>query len=195
MSQTTPEPEPYHAPQYRNQQSRPERQEIFERWAEQSQKILVNWLYELGGWIFGGFIVTALMLIQVLISLGTTDHATLISSIAIAVALPFNIAGLSLVRYFKDLNQAATEAQRFLTQNQTANEETIILGARKEAFTPAKKKLLDTSVTVAIGFSAFSTLISISAALWHISWVVTLVFLISGILSLLLLFRVLLYQR
>jgi hypothetical protein len=179
MSQAIPEPEPDSAPLV---VSKGGRQGKVAAWMQQSQEILLNWLYEVGGWIFGGLILIALMLIQVLISLGASDRAVLIASIAIGIALPFNLAGIGLVRSFQKIKPTTPDPLR-----QNAEQETLTLfGAN---WTPAKERLMASSVTLAIVLSTICTLISLASALWHISWVVTVVFLVASLLGVILLFR------
>jgi hypothetical protein len=71
--------------------------------------VTARWLYEPGGWIFGGLLVAALMVLQDLISLGSSDRATVSAGLAIALALPFHVSRLIIVRYFRDLSQAVAE--------------------------------------------------------------------------------------
>jgi hypothetical protein len=120
--------------------------------------VTARWLYEPGGWIFGGLLVAALMVLQDLISLGSSDRATVSAGLAIALALPFHVSRLIIVRYFRDLSQAVAE----LTGGQ--------------AFSPAKSRAMDMAVSAALALGAIFTLIGISSALWRISWAATLFF-------------------
>src|SRR6266851_2128613 len=88
-------------------------------WMRQSQGITAKVLYDLGAWVFGGLIIAALMLLQDLIPLGSTDRATVVAGLAIAIALPFNLAGLGIIRYFNDVKQTVEEARKTLAQNGT----------------------------------------------------------------------------
>lgn len=191
MSQTPPE-------QVSSSPTRPDWRATLMAWMEKSQQITARWLYELGGWIFGGLIAAAIMLFPALISLGFADRATLIAGLALAIALPFNLAGLGIIRYYKDLTRAAEETRALLTQNTRstkADKETLNrLKVDSEAFTPAKKKVIDSAASLALVVSMLFTLISIGSALWRVSWAVTLLFLIAGILGLLLVLRVIRYS-
>jgi hypothetical protein len=165
------------------------------QWMEKSQQITARWLYELGGWIFGGLIIVALMILQDLISLGSLDRATVVAGLAIAIALPFNVTGLVIVRYFRDLNQAVEEARLALAQNVHAGDETQPGPAlASQPFSPAKRRTMDMAVSAALFLSVLFTLIGIASALWRISWVVTILFIIAGILGLLLILRVVRYS-
>jgi hypothetical protein len=169
--------------------------QTFMQWMERSQQITARWLYELGGWIFGGLIVAALMILQDLISLGSLDRATVVAGLAIAIALPFNVTGLVIVRYFRDLNQAVEEARLALAQNVNAGaEEQPGPAFASQAFSPAKRRTMDMAVSAALFLSVLFTLIGIAAALWRISWAVTILFIIAALLGLLLILRVVRYS-
>ncbi len=171
-----------------------DRWQMFMQWMEKSQQITARWLYELGGWIFGGLIVAALMILQDLISLGSLDRATVVAGLAIAIALPFNVTGLVIVRYFRDLNQAVEEARLALAQGASDIDETQPgLAFNAQAFSPAKRRTMDMAVSAALFLSALFTLMGIASALWRISWAVTILFIIAGILGLLLILRVVRY--
>jgi hypothetical protein len=166
-----------------------------QNWMEKGQEITAKWLYDLGGWIFGGLIVAALMLLQDLISLGFADRAALVAGLAIAIALPFNLAGLGIIRYFMALNQAVEEAQKVLAENPDLDRETLErLTLDSNAFPPARHKVMDSSVSLSLYLSVFFTLIGLSSALWRISWVVTVLFLIACIAGVLLILRVIKYS-
>lgn len=205
MSQTFPEPEPESEPTSSRppvpaspQLRRPDWKSVSQTsltWMEQSQRITAKLLYDLGGWIFGGLLVVALMLLQVLISLGSVDHASVVAGVMIAIALPFNLAGLGIIRYFQHLNQAVEEARLGLAQNSSLDEETLDrLTLGSQAFPPAKHRVMDTAVTLALFLSVLFTLIGLASALWHISWVATLLFLVASVLGILLVLRVLRYS-
>lgn len=160
-------------------------------WMQKSEEITARWLYDLGGWIFGGLIVAALMLLQDLISLGFTDRATLVAGLAIAIALPFNLAGLGVIRYFNALNQAVEEAKRVLGQSANLDAETLIQLTRdSDSFSPGKHRVMDSSVSLALYLSVLFTVIGLSSALWRISWVATVLFLIASVCGVLLVLRV-----
>ncbi len=189
MSQTVPQPT--------GPQNRPaDRRQVLIGWMEKSQQITARWLYELGGWVFGGLIVAALMLLQSLIGLGFAERAVLISGLALAIALPFNLTGLGVVRYFRDLNQASEEAKQSLAQNTSGDDDETLarLAGSNELFTQAKRRVMDSTVALALAVSLLFTLIGIGSALWRISWAVTVLFLIASVLGLLLLLRVIRYS-
>ena len=162
---------------------------------EQSQRITAKFLYDLGAWIFGGLLVAALMLLQVLISLGSVDHASVVAGVMIAIALPFNLAGLGIIRYFQHLNQTVEEARLGLAQNNSLDAETLDRLTRGSQASPSSKhRALDSAVTIALYLSVLFTVIGLASALWHITWVATLLFLIASAAGVLLILRVLRYS-
>lgn len=187
MSQTVPE--------QTGAQRKTDWRQAFQQWMEQSQKIVLKWLYEVGGWIFTGLIAIALMIVQDLISLGPSDRALLIAAFALAAALPLNLTGLWIVRYIKNLDLAVEEAKQYLAQNKAVDEDTVIsLRSDDEAFSAAKKKFTNLVVTIVLALSVLFTLIGISSALWHISWAATIILLISLLAGLLTTLWVLAYR-
>jgi hypothetical protein len=152
---------------------------------EKGQQIAARWLYELGGWIFGALIAAALMVLQDLIPLGTTDRVTMVAAFATALAIPFHIAGLVIVRYFRDLYQAASEVA--LAQNLNQGNELPTFSS--QIFSPAKRRAMDTAVSTALLLGALFTLLGVAFALWRISPLVTLLFFIACICGLLLIIR------
>jgi hypothetical protein len=155
---------------------------------EKSQQIAARWLYELGGWIFGALIAAALMVLQDLIPLGSSDRITVFAALACALAIPLHIAGLVIVRYVRDLQQAAREiamAQNLTEGRGLLSDTTLSL----QIFSPAKRRAMDMAVSTALFLGALFTLIGVATALWRISWVVTLLFFIASMLGLLLIVR------
>ncbi len=173
----------------------PDWRKVSLEWMQKSQEITAKWLYGLGGWIFGGLIIVALMLLQDLISLSFIDHASLVAGLAITIALPFNLAGLGIIRYFNDLNQAVEEARQTLGQSANLDAATLIKLTRdSEAFSPARHKVMDFTVSLALYISVLFTIIGLAAALWRISWAATLLFIIASVVSVVLVLRVIRYS-
>lgn len=173
-TQMVPEPDDTQvAPTMPTRQSRADFRQTFASQMIANQQLTARWLYERGNWIFGGLIVVALVLLQDLVTSGAGDRvAGLIAGLAIVIALPFDLGGVFIVRYFKDLQQPTS-----------LNDETL----QRQAIDPqVRRKTLDVAVSTALFLSVLFTLISIGAALWHLSWAVTILFLIACILSALL---------
>ena len=61
------------------------------------------WLVAEGSWIFGGLIALNLVWLAALITVGPVDRAVLVAVVAFAVALPFDVAGVVLLRLTRDL--------------------------------------------------------------------------------------------
>ncbi len=159
-------------------------------WMRQSQLITAKVLYDLGVWVFGGLIIAALMLLQDLIPLGSADRATVVAGLAIAIALPFNLAGLGIIRYFNDVKQTVEEARKTLAQSSTLDAEALIkLTRASDSLTSGKQKAMDFSVSLALYLSVLFTVIGYGSALWRISWAATLLLLIVGVLAVLLVAR------
>ncbi|HEY0752508.1 MAG TPA: hypothetical protein VGD98_00900 [Ktedonobacteraceae bacterium] len=164
-------------------------------WMQKSLEITSKLLYDLGNWIFGGLIVANLMLLQALIGLGFADRAILVAGLATVLALPFNLAGLGLIRYFNSLNQAAEEARQVLAQNGNLDAGTLIrLTNDSSVFSSGKRQVMDSSVSLALYLSTLFTVVGFASALWHISWAVTLFFIISSVVGVLLVVRVIRYS-
>jgi hypothetical protein len=147
-------------------------------WMEQSRKIILKWLYDVGGWIFTGLIAVALMIVLNLITTGTTDRVLLVAGLVLAVALPLNLAGLWIVRYIQNLDQALAEATPPLAQPVAADEATANT-ASTEIFSAKKRSFMNDTITIILALSVLLTLLGLSLALWHISWAVTIVFLVA----------------
>lgn len=186
MTQMPPEPaSPPTVPAFSNP-SRGQRPGLMSA-MEKSQQIAARWLYELGGWIFGALIAASLMVLQDLIPLGATDRVTVIAALACALAIPFHIAGLVIVRYVRDLLQAASE---LVAQNSGAGSErpgAITFSA--QIFSPSKRRAMDMAVSTCLFLGSLFTLVALAAAFLRISWLVALLFLLAGIAGLLLIGR------
>ena len=64
---------------------------------------IAPWLVAVGSWVFGGLLALNLVLVAALITVGPADRSALIATLAFACALPFDVAGLVLLRLTKDL--------------------------------------------------------------------------------------------
>jgi hypothetical protein len=171
MSQFFPEPEPDDtvpapppAPNPVYVQNRPGWQTTLTKQIDQGQQGLVKWFYEAGIWIFSLLTITSVILSVDLILLGNADHATLISGLAVAIGLPFSLVGLWLAYYLKTGSQTVPA--------------------------PAKKLVIDSTALITLIMGTLFTLVSLGSALWRISWVVTLLFLVAAIVGLWLILRV-----
>jgi len=179
MTQMPPEPaSPPTVPAFANP-SRFQRRPGLMPFMERGQQVAARWLYELGGWIFGALVAASLMVLQDLIPLGAPDRVTVVAALACALAIPFHIAGLVIVRYVRDLQQAARE---LAGQNMGDGSELQILS-------PTKRRSLDRAVSTALFLGSFFTLIALAAALGRISWLVAVLFLLASIAGTVLIVR------
>ena len=159
-------------------------------WMGQSQQIASNWIYDAGGWIFTGLIAVALIIIISLIAIGRTDPVLFIAALTLAAALPLNLAGMWIARYLKNRDQALAAVPQSQTQQAAEDEATVHL----QTFSAKQRSFTNTILSSLLGLSVLLTLIGVIFALWHISWAVTVVFLIALIVGLLATFWVLAYR-
>jgi hypothetical protein len=163
---------------------------LSQKWLDRSQEITAQVLYDTGGWIFSGLLLATLLLFQPLIGLGFADGAILLTGLAFALALPFNLAGLGIIYYFRARTRVAEAAGQELGQNPNLDAATLVrLTEEKNGLLPEKRALLDSSLSLALYLSAFFTLLGTFFALWHISWAVALLFLLACVGGLILLLR------
>lgn len=185
MSQTVPE-----------QTSSPAKmdwKQTLQSWMEQSQKIILKWLYEVGGWIFTGLIAVALMIVLNLITVGIADRVLLVAGLVLAAALPLNLAGLWIVRYIQNLDQALAEAKPPVARQPIEDESTVMV-ASAQIFSAKKRKFTNDIITIILALSVLLTLLGLSLALWHISGAVAIVFLLAILVGLLATLGVLAYK-
>jgi ABC-type multidrug transport system fused ATPase/permease subunit len=145
---------------------------------------ITPWLVEFGTWIFAGLIGFALIVIAPLITLGPIDSTIVLSTVALALTLPLNLAGLLLLRLVQDMKRYEDKlAQGF-------HDASLILGAEFAsplAASPTQKRRTEIILLVSLGMLAVSgllTLIGLVAALWHVAWWIGILFLLMTIISL-----------
>ena len=66
-------------------------------------------LFQVGDWVFGGLIAFNLVLLSALITVGPVDSAILVSITAFGCALPLDVAGISLLRLVKSMDDVGIE--------------------------------------------------------------------------------------
>lgn len=151
----------------------------------------MNLLDGAGGWVFGGLLLAALILFQPLIGLGFADGAILLAGLALALALPCDLAGLGIIRYVAARNQAAEAARQALGQNPNLDAATLVrLTGESNALPPGRRAAMDSSLALALYLSIIFTLIGAFFAFWHLSWAVAILFLLACVGGVLLLLRV-----
>ncbi len=170
MSQPIPE-QPDAQPQPNNAQIA-----ILQSWMQQSQEIVLKWLYDVGGWIFTGLIVLALMILMNMLNAGTGDGKLLTAGVLLSIALPLELAGLWITRYLQNREQAQLAAMNLPS-----------FPGRQRTFTRGMLGSL-------FGLSVLLSLVGVILTLWHISWATGLFFLLALIVGVALTFWVLGYK-
>ena len=143
-------------------------------------------LFEVGDWVFGGLIAVNLVLISALITVGPADGAILVSITAFGCALPLDVAGISLLRLVKDMNDIGIEDLTLQSYKEAGFPDI-------EAYLPTapereerRKKRAVLALWFASGIAALSIVLTATglvAALWHMAWWVGVVVLCVILLS------------
>lgn len=135
---------------------------------------ITPWLLDLGSWIFGALIAVNLIILGALLTVGPVDLPVKISTVALALALPTDVAGFVLVRLVTDLSKAgvADVATQAMLAEGYSVEEAIPREARE-------KKLRRSTLLysyVLLGPALLLTLTGVTAALWHMGWWIGIAF-------------------
>ncbi|HEY7782172.1 MAG TPA: hypothetical protein VIC85_18425 [Ktedonobacterales bacterium] len=144
------------------------------------------WLIDFGGWIFGGLIGLILLIVPALITVGPVDAPIMIATVALALALPLNVAGLIVLKLVQDMDRIGLS--RELTRAfQDA-------GLPAGQFTPAAvasgpHRPSGTQMALyyslgALQLSVLLVLTGLVAALWHMAWWIAVAFLAMVVLCL-----------
>jgi MFS family permease len=147
---------------------------------------ITPWLAEIGNWIFAGLIAFILIIMASLITVGPVDPAITIATVAFALALPLNLAGLVLLRLVQDtarIGFADEWAHAFRDAGFPIGE---------PADSPqAVESLLKRRIRIALLYSfailALSVLLTLTgliAALWHMAWWIAVAFFAMAVISL-----------
>src|SRR5215831_9896310 len=126
---------------------------------------ITPWLVEFGTWIFAGLIGFAVILIAPLVTVGPIESTIIVSTVALALTLPLNLAGLLLLRLVQDLRRYEDKlAQGF-------HDASVILGTEFAAplsASPTQKRRTEVILLISLGIlivSVLLTLIGLTAAL------------------------------
>jgi hypothetical protein len=147
------------------------------------QERIAPWLLELGSWIFGALIAANLVFLGALLAVGRVDSAVVVSSAALAIALPMNVTGFFLLRLAKDLRLVGLEAvtmQAFQEAGFTTEE----LGASPVSSEASEKKRAEKMISYSYSLlllSAVLTVVGVTAALWHIAWWIGAAFVVMSV--------------
>jgi len=154
---------------------------------------LTPWLVAVGSWIFGGLLALNLVLVASLITVGPVDRAVLIAVIAFACALPFDVAGIVLLRLTKDFQDIRVDelALKAFQEARFPGIEAYFPPAReRESFSRRRARIALAYALVIAALSAALTLAGLVASLWHMAPWVGEVFLATVALSALVLVAV-----
>lgn len=142
------------------------------------------WLLDLGNWIFGGLIAFSLVILGSLITVGPVDRAVLVASAAFALALPADVAGFFLLRFAADMKTVKLEevtADAFVQAGFSLDPGS----ARPDPDTAEKEralKVLRYSYSL-LTLTLLLTLVGVTAALWHMSWWIGVLFMAMALMS------------
>jgi hypothetical protein len=147
---------------------------------------ITPWLVELGAWIFAGLIASLLIILASLLTVGPVDRAITIATIACAIALPLELAGLVLLRLAQDtarIDLAGTWVRAFHDAGFPIGERPTSPQARAAQREMSMRAVLLCSFGI-LALSVLLTLIGLSAALWHMAWWIAVIFIAMAIISL-----------
>ncbi|HKW73130.1 MAG TPA: hypothetical protein VJQ08_09925 [Candidatus Dormibacteraeota bacterium] len=140
---------------------------------------LTPWLLELGSWIFGALIAFNLLILAALLTVGPVDSAVVAATAALALALPFDVAGLVLLRLVVDVGKARLDdvaVKAFEEAGFSAQQ------VEEEQNLEAVMKRRTTTVLVycysMLSLSALLTVVGVTAAFWHVRWWIGVGFLV-----------------
>lgn len=136
---------------------------------------ITPWLVEVGSWAFGGLIALNLVVIAALLTVGPVDRAVLIAVSAFAYALPFDIAGIVLLRLIKDVQDIRIDdlTLQAFQEAHFPHIEAYFPAARERAtFTKRRARIALAYVFVIAVVSTGLTFTGLVASLWHMApWV------------------------
>ena len=139
---------------------------------------ITPWLLDLGNWIFGALIAFNLVILGALLTVGPVDPAIIVSTGALALALPADAAGFFLLRLVADLKQVGLEeiaAKAFQEVGFTVENQVPSPGAPESVEKRRTRIVLRYSYTL-LAVSILLTLVGMTAALWHMAWWIGVVF-------------------
>jgi hypothetical protein len=146
---------------------------------------IAPWLLDLGSWIFGALIAVNLLVLGALLTVGPVDAAVLVSTAALAVALPMAGAGFFLLRLAKDMKQLGLEeltVQAFEDVGFAVDEPSSAPTTSPSNQKERTARVLAYCYTL-LTLSALLTLVTVTAALWHMAWWIGLVFVAVALIS------------
>lgn len=140
---------------------------------------ITPWLLDLGSWTFGALIALNLVVIGALLTVGPVDVAVKIATASFAVALPFGVGGLVLLRLLTDMsksNLGGAARKAFIDAGFSFRE-----AGNADESRPRRSALLYTYVLLTA--TVLMTLIGLTAALWHMAWWIGVTFVVMALVS------------
>ena len=147
---------------------------------------IMPWLVEVGNWIFAGLIAFILVVLGPLVTAGAVDRALTLATVAFALALPLDLAGLVLLRLVRDTARVGFPndwIQDFRDAGFPIGDQL----ASPEALESLRKQRTNIVLLYCLGILVLSILLTLTglvAALWHMAWWIGVVFLAMVLLSL-----------
>ncbi len=138
-------------------------------------------LFEVGVWIFGSLIAFNLLVLASLFTIGPVDLSIKIATIAFALDLPLNLAGLIMLRLVQELKGSGFENQLV----QAFKEEGYIsdqipqppdLDAALTEINKRRMSIVLQAASVAIVVSLLLTLAGMISTLWYMAWWISVAF-------------------
>jgi hypothetical protein len=184
MSQSDPAPADPHqeisraAPQEQYKQN----MKAFEKFVER----ITPWIFEVGGWLFGGLIAFTLLVVASLLTVGPVDSAIMVATSAFALALPLDVAGLILLRLVQDLKRVGFEEEvvRVFQDVGFNVGEKIASPKALESLRKRRTRIVLVSSLGILALSGLLTLTGMTAALWYMAWWIGVVFFAMVLISL-----------
>lgn len=145
---------------------------------------ITPWLLDLGNWIFGGLIAFNLLILGSLLTIGPVDHAVVVATAALALALPPDVAGFLLLRVAADmknvdLEQVARSAfveAGFTPEGESAEADSQAAERRRAAVVLRYSYAL-------LALTVLLTVVGVTASLWYMAWWIAVAFVVMVVLS------------
>jgi len=144
------------------------------------------WLTDVGSWIFGGLTAVNLVVIAALITVGPIDTAIRTSTAALAAALPLNVAGIVLLRLFKDLKEVGLDdlTRRAFQDGGFPDIDAYFPSPRESASEQARRSRIALLYSMGIAtLSIVLTVAGMTAAVWHMGRWIAIVLLAAVMVS------------
>jgi MFS family permease len=157
-----------------------------EKAVQEAAELTTPWLADVGNWIFAGLIAFILVVMAPLIIAPSFDQALTIAIVMFALALPLDLAGLVMLRLIQDMTHIGFSeewARTFQDAGFPMSEQI----ASPEARAAQRKRRATIVLRYSFGVLTLSvalTLTGLTAALWHVTWWIGIVFLAMSLASL-----------